>query len=113
MTFQLFSKSYLDILMEPLFQHLLSLYSIKLYIGITDSVSWASSTCVLFISIIQLVNGAQFLKITFLFLLFSDVSCFDVSGTVIVPLTVIYASLYSRKFDLIIEVLNLIWLLTL
>ena len=38
----------------------LSLYSIKLYIGITISISLASSICILFISFMQLVNGAHF-----------------------------------------------------
>ena len=32
---------------------------------ITISISWASSTCVLFILLRQLVNGAQFLNIIF------------------------------------------------
>ena len=41
------------------------LHSTKLYIAITISISWVSSTCVLFISVVQLVNGAQFLNITF------------------------------------------------
>ena len=41
----------------------------------------------------QLVNGAQFLNVTFLFTLFSGASCADVSGTVIVPLACMYASL--------------------
>ena len=45
------------------------LYSIKSYIDITISISWASSTCVSFVSHMQLVNGAQFLIIIFLLVL--------------------------------------------
>ena len=56
----------------------------------------------------QLINGAQFLSITFTFLLFAIVPCFDVSGIVIIPLTGMYASLKSHKFYLIIEDLSLI-----
>ena len=61
----------------------LSPYSIKMYIGIT--------ICVVLILLMQLVNGAQFLNITFLLALFgaAAVSC----ATVIVPLVSIYASL--------------------
>ena len=47
------------------------------------------STCVL----IKLVNGAQFLNITFLLVLFASASAAAVSLTVIVPLTRIHASL--------------------
>ena len=46
------------------------LYSIKLYIGITASMSLALSICVLFISLMQPVNGAQFLNTTTLSALF-------------------------------------------
>ena len=35
-------------------------------IGITTSISWASSTCVVFILLMHLVNGAKYLNITFL-----------------------------------------------
>ena len=52
----------------------------------------AISICVLFISLMQPVNGAQFLNTTFL----PTLSCsFSVStcATVIVPLTSIYTSL--------------------
>ena len=70
------------------------LYSIKLYIGITISISSALSIFVLFISILQLVNGAQFLNITPLF--FSsprlDAASSPAPLIVIVPLTSIYAS---------------------
>ena len=51
------------------------------------------STCVLSISLMQLVNGAQFLNITFLLVLFVSASAAAVLLTVIVPLTRIYASL--------------------
>ena len=46
----------------------------KLYIGITTSMPLALSTCVLFILLMQSVNGAQFLNTTFLLLLFSFAS---------------------------------------
>ena len=42
------------------------LYSIKLYIGITTSISLALSIYVLFISLVKSVIGAQFLNTTFL-----------------------------------------------
>ena len=54
--------------------------------------SLALSTCVLFISLMQLVNGAQFLIILF-FLLLAAAPATTVFGTVIVQLTSIYASL--------------------
>ena len=59
--------------------------------GFTTSISWASSTWVIFISLVQVINGAQFWNITFLFLLFGAavVSLFP---TCIVPLTYMYAS---------------------
>ena len=50
--------------LPDVFESLL-LYSTQLYIGITISISSALSTCILFILQMQL-NGAQFLKITFL-----------------------------------------------
>ena len=53
--------------------------------------SLALSICVLLISLIQLVNGAQFLNITFLSLLFTAAPA--VLLTLIVPLTRIHASL--------------------
>ena len=52
----------------------------------------ASSICVLFVSLMQLVNGAQFLIIIF-FLLFAAAVAAAVFGIVIVVLTSIYASL--------------------
>ena len=42
-----------------------------LYIGVTVSISVALSTCALFISLMQLVNGAEFLNITFSLILFA------------------------------------------
>ena len=56
------------------------------------SMSLALSTCLLFISLMQLVNGVQFLIIKF-FLLFGFAPSAAVFGTVIVALTSIYASL--------------------
>ena len=55
--------------------------------------SLALSSCVLLISLMQLVNGAQFLNITFLSILFVLESAAAVLLTLIVPLTRIYASL--------------------
>ena len=55
--------------------------------------SLALSTCVLFISLMQLMNGAQFLNVTFLLVLFALASAAVELLTVIVPLTRIYASL--------------------
>ena len=50
----------------------------------------ALSTCVLSISLLQLVNGAPFLNTTFLLLLFGlSASCATID---IVPLTSIYTS---------------------
>ena len=60
----------------------------KLYIGITTSMSLALSICVLLISLMQLVNGAQFLNTTCM-LLFPPLAA-DAS-TVIVLFTSIYA----------------------
>ena len=50
------------------------------------------SICVLLISLIQLANGAQFLNITFLLVLFAAAAAAAVLLTVTVPLTRIYAS---------------------
>ena len=41
----------------------------------------------------QLVNGAQFLNITFLLVLFTGVAAAAVFGTVVVAVTCMYASL--------------------
>ena len=70
----------------------LSQYSVKIYIGITTSIYWASSICVLFALLMQLVNGAQFLNITFLLASFAAASAAAIFATVIVPLTTIYAT---------------------
>ena len=51
------------------------------------------STCALFISLMQSVNGVQFLNIVFLFLLFTATSKADVFGDVVLSLTGMYASL--------------------
>ena len=55
--------------------------------------SLALSTCVFLISLMQIVNGAQFLNITFLPVLFAVAGEAAVLLTVIVPLTRMYASL--------------------
>ena len=54
--------------------------------------SFELSACVLLISLIQLVNGAQLLNIAFLLVLFASTSPAALL-TVIVPLIRIYASL--------------------
>ena len=41
----------------------------------------------------QLIHGAPYLRVTFLFLLFAAAPCAAVLGTVLVPLTCMYASL--------------------
>ena len=52
------------------------------------------STCVLLISLMQIVNGAKFLNITFLLVLFAaSAAAAAVLLTVIVPLTRMHASL--------------------
>ena len=43
------------------------------------------STCILLISLMQLLNGAQFLNITFLLVLFTSASAVAVLLTVTVP----------------------------
>ena len=55
--------------------------------------SLALSACVLLISLMQLANGAQFLNITILLVLFPSASAAAVLLTLIVHLTRIYASL--------------------
>ena len=55
--------------------------------------SLALSTCVLLISLMELVNGTQYLNIAFLLILFASASAAAVSLTTIVPLTRINASL--------------------
>ena len=53
----------------------------------------ALSTCVLLISLMQIVNGAQFLNITFLLILLAAAAAAVLLLTIIVPLIRIYASL--------------------
>ena len=60
--------------------------------GITISISLALSICVLFISFIQSINGAQFLNITSLSLLFGFVTSDGTGSIDIVPLTSTYTS---------------------
>ena len=78
------------------------MYSVKLDIGITASISFALSIWVTLILLMQSVNGTQFSNITFLFL---SLACFAASSSpslliAIVPLTNMYASLQSDKCDL-------------
>ena len=54
--------------------------------------SFALSTSLMFIPLIQSVNKAHFLNITFVFLLFAA-AAFPVFGMLIVPLTCPHASL--------------------
>ena len=77
----------------------LSLYSIKLYIGTIMSISLALCICILFISLMELVNKAQFLVIIF-FLSFAAAPAAAVFRTVIVVLTSIYESLEVHILDL-------------
>ena len=69
----------------------LLLYSIKLYIGITTSMPMALSTCITFILLMQLVNGAKI--ISFLLVLFAYEGTAAVFWIFIVVLTRILASL--------------------
>ena len=62
--------------------------------GITISIYLTSSTCILFISLMQSVNGTQFLNIIFfLLVLFAATSSAAVLLTVIFTLLSIYTSL--------------------
>ena len=56
----------------------------------------ALSIWVLFILLMQLVNGAQFLNITFLLVLFAAAPAATVLLTVIFPLTNIYMHHYNH-----------------
>ena len=56
-------------------------------------ISLALSISTLLISLLQSVNGAQFLNVTILLPLFASASAADVLLTVIVPLASMYASL--------------------
>ena len=75
--------------------------------------SLALSICELFISLMQLANGVQFFIIIFFLLFSASAVATTVFRTVKVAFTSIYASLELHKIGLNIEVLNLIWLLTL
>ena len=57
----------------------------------------------------HLVNVAKFLNVTSFYLLFEGVAV-PLLSTVVVPLTSMYASLWSHKLQFNNEVLNLIWL---
>ena len=89
------------------------LYSIKLYIGIITSRSFALFIWVLFILLMQSANGAQLLSITPLFFSSPYLAAASSSSPVIiiVPFISMYASLCSNQFDFNIVVSNLIWLL--
>ena len=56
----------------------------------------------------ELVNGAKFLDITFLLVLFAAALAAYVSSTVVVPLKNMYASLQSHKLCFSIAILSLI-----
>ena len=67
-------------------------------------------TCVLFMSLMQLVKRAQFLNIPFLFLLFG-VAAVPVFEMVVVPLLRrTYLSLQSHEMDFSTEVSHWLWL---
>ena len=66
----------------------------------------ALSICVLFVYLIQSINGAQFLNTTSLSLLFGSTTGGGTGAIVIVPFP--YISLKSNKFDLHMKVLNLL-----
>ena len=77
---------------------------------ITTSKSFAWTICVLFCSLMWLVNKVQFLNITYLFL--SSGSLAVVSApvlVVIVPRKSIYALIQPNEFNFKILILNLIW----
>ena len=52
--------------------------------GITLSISWVSTAYVLFILLMQLINGTKVLNIIFLLVLFTGASAAAVFGTVII-----------------------------
>ena len=68
-------------------------YSIKLYIGIAILIWSALSTKVSFISVLHFLNGVQLLNATFVLLLVV------VPVILIFPVTKIYASEISQRFD--------------
>ena len=75
----------------------MSVYSIKLYIEITTSMSWALPVCVLFTLLMQSVNEEQFLNSTFLLALYAAAPAGIVFEIIIVSLICLYASLQSYK----------------
>ena len=68
-------------------------HCILLYIGITMSISLALSLSTLIISLLQSVDGAQFLNTTFLLTLFAPAPGAAVLLTIIFPLASMYAQL--------------------
>ena len=60
--------------------------------GITISIYSALSMWVLFILVMELVNGVQFLNITFLLILFAAAPAPVLLLTVIFPLAIVYGS---------------------
>ena len=79
------------------YQYILSNY----ILAILYQISLALYIYILFISVLQLINGAQFLNITSLFLSSTCLaaSSAPASGIVILPLKIVYASLESHKLD--------------
>ena len=63
------------------------------YILLSYTLALELPTCVLFISLTQLLNSVHFLNITFLLVLFAAAPAADVSAIVIVLLIGMYASL--------------------
>ena len=80
---------------------MLSLYSIRLSICITTCRSFALSTWVLFILLMQSVNNTQFFKVTCLFTSSAFLAAGSTPGSVIVmvPFKSIHASLLSQRPD--------------
>ena len=67
----------------------------------------ALSTCIMFISLMQSVNGTDYSNITFLLPLFATVAVAVVFETDIVPLTSMHVWLQAYKLDFNIVVSNL------
>ena len=82
----------------PNFFEELSLYSIKLYISVAAPMFLALSTCVLFIWLMQSVNGAQFLNICFKFALFASAAA--VFTNVILPLSCMHHTIIKKNVTL-------------
>ena len=88
----------------PVVSEYLSLYSIKLYIGIATQILFASSRNTSLISVLHVENGAQFLNATSVFNAF----CFKLNSIALLVftfccLTVYNIPLFCRKFRFFIS----------